>query len=336
MPYNESVEEYVRLDINEEKRQPEHKINQARLQSLERILAEYLEQKRILSEAAYNPNIILERDEMDKALNTLFNLLITGKNIREMYDAANMAQARTKDILENRFEIPEIERTKDLEQVKQDDKLSEFAFVKFRPAPLNLDESALVRRNTTIKQRKKPSEWLKWFTNKFWKSKKEEIIIEEPSNDNMAFGYPANPSQPMQSYQNFQQPPFGYPANPNPQTQAYHNYQQQSFPSNQQIPVIQKNAFHMFSTDWQQMQQNENEYYRERVQTPQRRDTFVSDSNQMAFNQQVHFQQQQQFHYPFPQQSNSQLNQSNNPNYQPKSAPWKDVLEDEDTIVYKF
>uniref|UniRef100_A0A914CD34 G domain-containing protein n=1 Tax=Acrobeloides nanus TaxID=290746 RepID=A0A914CD34_9BILA len=288
--FNESIEEYIKLDIDEEKRQPENKINQARLQALERILSEYLQQKVILEQASYDPNAILEKDELEKELNHLFNLPITGKNIKEMYKAVNEAQIKHKSFLEDTFEIPPVE-SKNLEEVIQDKALENTVFAQYRPAPAQIDEAVITKKQE--KKVNKPSGWMNWFRNFIRFNKSTESEREEQAPE-----YRPPHTQQGPTFNQYQQIPPQAQHIPTVNQyqqippQAQHiptvNQYQQIPPQAQHIPIFNQQQINplqnfpqqgfnqaqayqatlpIITTDWKQMQQIESEYENRHMQT---------------------------------------------------------------------
>uniref|UniRef100_A0A914P788 G domain-containing protein n=1 Tax=Panagrolaimus davidi TaxID=227884 RepID=A0A914P788_9BILA len=91
LPYNDAFEKYVEQTINEEEKCTEVGGDRSKLDNLKKLLAEYRQEKALLSEAAKNPvanaSSRIAPDEIDVMKAELFGLKNTGKTLKNLFHA---------------------------------------------------------------------------------------------------------------------------------------------------------------------------------------------------------------------------------------------------------
>uniref|UniRef100_A0AC35GX90 G domain-containing protein n=1 Tax=Panagrolaimus sp. PS1159 TaxID=55785 RepID=A0AC35GX90_9BILA len=91
LPYNDAFEKYVEQTISEEEKCTEVGGDRSKLDNLKKLLAEYRQEKALLSEAAKNPvanaSSRIAPDEIDVMKAKLFGLKNTGKTLKNLFHA---------------------------------------------------------------------------------------------------------------------------------------------------------------------------------------------------------------------------------------------------------
>uniref|UniRef100_A0AC35GTP7 G domain-containing protein n=1 Tax=Panagrolaimus sp. PS1159 TaxID=55785 RepID=A0AC35GTP7_9BILA len=91
LPYNDAFEKYVEQTISEEEKCTEVGGDRSKLDNLKKLLAEYRQEKTLLSEAAKNPtangNNIITPNEIENMKTELFGLNHTGKTLEDLFKA---------------------------------------------------------------------------------------------------------------------------------------------------------------------------------------------------------------------------------------------------------
>lgn len=105
MTYNDAYEAYVNHLIEEEKRRADHLQDKEKVRRLEKMIEEYREKRRVIQETGREgSNVSITPEAIHSALRDLFNLPLTGDNIKHLFETASDAQRQHFIHAEQRFQ----------------------------------------------------------------------------------------------------------------------------------------------------------------------------------------------------------------------------------------
>jgi hypothetical protein len=136
------------------------KSRKAKIAALKQALAEYLEQKKIISQSTDSIINTFTPEDIEKHAQKLFALKLTGKTIKKIFDQSNQNVSNLRDS-ENKFKP----KQQDIEQFNQALQTKDSVYAQFSLAPEKLSTDISVE---PIKKREGENGWVSYIVDKFY------------------------------------------------------------------------------------------------------------------------------------------------------------------------